>query len=230
MNKLFNECLRFNKYIVLKKVEKSATCALYSTKAAIKSNQNEDLQEKIKQTERVTHLFRKPRVKQPQRPPFAKNLFIGKFDPDILTYPQLQKDELEALENALKPIADVFNSRDMAEIKTFSNEFVQSLYNLCLFGLRAPVKDGGRELTYTENCKFNEIIAGHELGRNLIANEQYGIQAILRNANDKLRAKYLPGLISGQLLSAFCATEEGSYDSKHISTKAVRNPDGSWVC
>lgn len=230
MNKLFNDFIRFNKYVVLNKMEKAATCVLYSTKPAIKSNQNEELHEKIKQTERVTHLFKKPRVKEPQKPPFAKNLFIGKFDPDILTYPQLQKDELEALEGALKPVADVFNSKEMSEIKTFSNEFTQTLYNLCLFGLRAPIKDGGRELTYTENCKFNEIIAGHELGRNLIANEQYGIQAILKNADDKLKTKYLPGLITGDLLSALCATEEGSYDPKHISTRAVRNPDGSWVC
>lgn len=228
MNKISRELLRFNKRLVLNTTEKAITSAFYSTKPAVSRNENDELREKIKETERVANLQRKPRVKKPQKPPFAKNLFIGKFDFDILTYPQLEKDELETLESNLKPVADFFNLKETAEIKTYSKEFAENLQNLCLFGLKAPVNVGGRELTHTEDCKFKEFISNHKLGRNLIYNEEFGIQAILKNGSKLLKAKYLRRLISGEL-SAFCIIEEGSYDPKSITTKAVKNADGSWV-
>lgn len=231
MNKISGELLRFNKRLVLKKTEKATISACYSTKPAIHRNENNDVRvrEKIKDTERVANLFRKPRVKKPQKPPFAKNLFIGQFDFDILTYPQLEKDELVTLENSLKPVVDFFNRKETAETKTFSQQFAQNLENLSLFGLKAPVSLGGRELTNTEACKFKEILSKHELGRNLIVNEEFGIQSILKNGSDVLKRKYLDDLISGKLLSALCVTEEGGYDPKSVKTKAVKNPDGSWV-
>lgn len=229
MNKLSLNLLHPNKRFLLNNTERLAVCIFYSTKPAVKRDQNEEIPEKIKQTERITHLFRKPHVKKPQKPPFAKNLFVGNFDPDILTYPQLEKDELENLENSLKPVADFFKSKEAGETKNFSDKFVDKLKSLYLFGLRAPVTAGGRELTHTEYCKFGEIIAGHELGCSLRYSEQFGIQALLKNGSDELKAKYLPRLISGELLSAFCIHEENNNDDKDVRTRAERNPDGSWV-
>lgn len=228
MNKLPRGFLRFNKRLMLSRAE---VCSFYSTKPAVKQDDSDrQLREKIEDTQRITHLFRKkPRVKKPQKPPFAKNLFVGKFDTDILTYPQLEKDELELLEANLKPVTDFFSSRNTNEIATFSNEFMDSLRRLYLFGLRAPATAGGRELTHTENCKFNEAISTHQLGWNLISNELLGIQAILKKGSDVLKAKYLPRLVSGEILTAFCAAEDGSYDPKFIQTRASQNPDGSWV-
>lgn len=227
MNKFPKSLLRFNKHLIL---NKRIDNIFYSTKPAVKPNEQENLQEKIKQTERVAHLYsRKQRIKKPQKPPFAKNLLLGNFDFDILTYPQLEKDELETLENSLQPVANFFKSPETAEIKTLTNEFVQDLNNLCLFGLRVPISAGGRELSHTETCKFHEIISSHALGKNLIYNDLFGIQAILKNGSKTLKTKYLPRLVSGQSFSAFCVSEEGSYDPKAIKTRAVRNPDGSWV-
>lgn len=227
MNKFTGDLLRFNKHFALKTSENAIIASFYSTKPAVKRDDGEELREKIVQTERVSQLFRKPRVKKPQKPPFAKNLFIGKFDTDILTYPQLEKDELETLEGNLKPIGEFLKGK---RNERFTKDLAKNLSDLCLLGLRVPVSSGGRELTLTETCKFNEIIAGCDFGRVLMCNEQFGVQALLKNGSEMLKAKYLPRLLSGELLSALCINEEGSVDPKFINTKAVRNPDGTWVC
>lgn len=229
MNKFSSELLRFNKRLVLNKTENALFSAFYSTKPAVKREASDDLREKIKQTERITNLYRKPRVKKPQKPPFAKNLFIGKFDVDMLTYPQLEKDELETLQANLKPIADFFQRKDIAATKQFTKEFARDLNDLSLFGLQAPVTVGGRELTYTETYKFNEIISKHALGRNLIFNDLFGIRVLLKNGSDRLKEKYLSRLISGESLATLCVYEDGNYDPKFLRTTARRNSDGSWV-
>lgn len=230
MNKLTTKLISYNNRLILNNRKKVCNSAFYSTKLAIDKDENENLHDKIKETERVIHLHRKQRIKKPQKPPFAKNLFAGQFDVDILTYPQLEKDELETLESSLKPVEDFFKNKDTAEFKTFSKEFTKYLSSLSLFGLKVPVSTGGRELPYTDACKFQEILSSHELGRNLICNEDLGIQAILKNGNESLKTKYLPALVSGELLSALCVTERESFDPKSVKTKAVKNVDGSWVC
>lgn len=229
MNKLTKATVLYSKISKLHKLEAYGISSWYSTKPAVKEAKSRDLREKIKETERISIMFRKPRIKKPQKPPFVKNLFLGKFDTDILTYPQLEKDELEALEANIKPVSDFFNDPEIRQTKTFSREFLANIGKLRVIGLKTPVTEGGRELTHTESCRFSEIIAGQELGQVLFANEQLGVQTLLKNGSDDLKRKYLGRLMSGELLCALCVLEEGNCDPNLMKTQALRNADGSWV-
>lgn len=51
--------------------------------------------------------------KKQQKFPFAKNLFVGKFDCDVLTYPEvLDKERLQTLNEMVAPIERFFADGD----------------------------------------------------------------------------------------------------------------------
>jgi hypothetical protein len=52
-------------------------------------------------------------VKKKQKFPFAKNLFLGKFDHDVLTYPEvLEKERLQTLNELVAPVERFFSDGD----------------------------------------------------------------------------------------------------------------------
>lgn len=52
-------------------------------------------------------------AKKKQKFPFAKNLFLGQFDHDVLTYPEvLDKERLQTLNELLAPIERFFSDGD----------------------------------------------------------------------------------------------------------------------
>jgi len=52
-------------------------------------------------------------VKTKQKSPFAKDLFLGKFDHDVLTYPEvLDKERLQTLGELVAPIERFFADGD----------------------------------------------------------------------------------------------------------------------
>lgn len=217
----------YNKLIDKLKLNTLVRC--YSVKPAIKKDDEERIQEALKSTERIAHISQKKKLKKPQKEPFTKNIFIGKFDVDILTYPQLEKEELETLNANLKPVSDYFDKDDVLSTKTLTDNLKQSLTNLSLFGMRIPQVYGGRELNVTETCRFNEVISQHKLKRTLMYNEHFCIQCIEKLGSDKLKNKYLPRLLSGNLTSAFCIGERDSLDPGYLKTTATPSHDGVWV-
>lgn len=220
-----------NKLIDILKPKPHCCVRYYSIKPAVKRDDQEDtIQQSIRDTEKITHIPQKKKPKKPQREPFVKNLLVGRFDVEMLTYPQLEKDELEKLNANLKPVDDYFNRTDVLQTKTLTDDFKQSLNNLSLFGLRTSYVYGGRDLNITETCKFNEIISQHKLKRTLMYNDQFCIQCIQKLGSDKLKNKYLPRLVAGNIISAFCVAESDSVDIEDLKTKAVSSHDGMWVC
>jgi len=62
------------------------------------------------------------------------------------------------------------------------------------------------------------------------ANNGLGGRAILVGGSEAQKDKYLPRVASGELVTAFALTEpETGSDAAALSTKALRQPDGSWV-
>jgi acyl-CoA dehydrogenase family protein 9 len=52
-------------------------------------------------------------IKKQQKFPFVKNLFLGKFDHDVLTYPEvLDKERLQTLSELVSPIERFFSEGD----------------------------------------------------------------------------------------------------------------------
>lgn len=218
-----NKLLRYN-------LEKCVYLRSSSTKPAIKEETTEDsITEAIKTADRLTQIPPKKRIKKPQREPFMKNVFLGKFDRDILTYPELEKEELDRLNASLEPVKNFFDRKDVKQTKALTTKFKDELINLKLFGLRAPFDLGGKDLNVTEACRIQEIISEHPSKRSLIYNEQFCIQALLKWGSEDLKTKYLPLLTSGMIKSAFCMAEPQEGDPQDFKTTATRSPDGTWI-
>ncbi|KAL7636235.1 UNVERIFIED_CONTAM: hypothetical protein RMT77_012992 [Armadillidium vulgare] len=173
------------------------------------------------------------KAKQPKRPPFVKNLFLGKFDRDILTYPQvLSKDRYEMLHEMIDPIERFFQDEvDSAKIDKEAHipaETLKGLKELGLYGLQIPEEYGGLGLNATEYARLGEAISSDgSIAVTLSAHQAIGLKGLLLHGTDAQKQKYLPRLATGEWTAAFCLTEASSgSDAASIQTSAVESEDG----
>ena len=117
---------------------------------------------------------------------------------------------------------------EVAETDNIPDDIVVQLQEMGLFGLTIPEEFGGMGVTMEE-----EVNIAFELGRTSPAFRSYigtnngiGSIGILLDGSQEQKLKYLPGLASGELLSAFCLTEPDSgSDAASLKTSAVRDGD-----
>ncbi|MFS8035957.1 acyl-CoA dehydrogenase family protein [Xanthobacter sp. AM11] len=117
---------------------------------------------------------------------------------------------------------------EVAEADTIPAAIVAEMRELGLFGLTAPEAFGGLGLTMEE-----EVLAVFELGRAAPAfrsmfatNVGIGMQGIAIDGTPEQKAKYLPGLASGEIIGAFALTEpEVGSDAGSVRTTARREGD-----
>ncbi|KAJ8983204.1 hypothetical protein NQ317_016425 [Molorchus minor] len=201
-----------------------------STQPAV-INRQEEYERQLKEFDTLTNITRKVRTKKPQRPPFAKSLFVGVFDTEVLTYPQLEKEDLESLEQNVAPLEKLLIQNHMVDCDSLSNKFFrQNLADQKAIGLQASQFLDGRECNLTESSRFLEALSTHRLRDNLIYNEQFGVQSLVKFASDNLKKKYLHPLMTGESLSAFCISEAVLSDLNSLKTTATLSPDKkTWV-
>jgi acyl-CoA dehydrogenase len=107
-------------------------------------------------------------------------------------------------------------------------EIVAEMRELGLFGLSIPESYGGLGLTMEEEC-----LVAIELGRTSPAfrsvigtNVGIGSQGLVMFGTEDQKAKYLPGVASGELVTSFALTEpEAGSDSASVQTRARREGD-----
>jgi acyl-CoA dehydrogenase len=96
-------------------------------------------------------------------------------------------------------------------------------------GLSYPEEYGGMGLDFFYDVVFNEEIARMNSGGFAITQQvvQYmSSPYILKYGSEQLKEKYLPGIISGDLISSIGITEPGAgSDAANIQTKAIREGD-----
>lgn len=185
---------------------------------------NFKLENDILESEQFSQMSRRVFKKKPQKEPFAKNLTLGKFDTDILAYPEvLNQGELDELE--------LVASKVRQEIKdTNEKTFIKNYKKFRLFGLQTPQRIGGHELSWTSSCKLLEVISENSDRVGTIYNDQLGIQILLKKGNEFQQEKYLQKLVSGDYLSALCFSEASLTDTKTLNTRAIYNAQNkTWV-
>ncbi len=107
-------------------------------------------------------------------------------------------------------------------------EVIEEMKALGLFGLSIPEEYGGLDLSMEDEC-----LVGVELGRTSPAfrsafgtNVGIGSQGLVMFGTDAQKAKYLPGIASGEIITSFALTEpEAGSDSAAVQTSAVRDGD-----
>jgi isovaleryl-CoA dehydrogenase len=84
--------------------------------------------------------------------------------------------------------------------------------DLGLLGITVPEEYGGTGLGYVEQCIIAEEISRQSasVGLSYIAHSNLCVNQIKLNGNEKLKAKYLPKLCSGEHIGALAMSEPGS--------------------
>jgi len=102
---------------------------------------------------------------------------------------------------------------------------------LGLLGISVPEQYGGLDLD-----KVSALVVSERIARSASMAAAYGAQAnltivpIVLFGTDAQKAKYLPGLVSGEQIGAYALSESGSgSDALAARTRATRQADGSWI-
>jgi acyl-CoA dehydrogenase len=119
---------------------------------------------------------------------------------------------------------------EVAETDTMPDELVSEMKALGLFGLSIPEEYGGLGLSMAE-----EVRVVFELGKTSPAfrstfgtNVGIGSQGLVMAGTDAQKAKYLPGIASGDIITSFALTEpEAGSDGAGVTTRAEL-VDGQW--
>jgi alkylation response protein AidB-like acyl-CoA dehydrogenase len=129
-------------------------------------------------------------------------------------------------ESVLKPNAAAWD-RDAA----LPPEIVAQMGELGLFGMTVPAALGG---TYTDHIAYalaiEEIAAGCASCSTMMAvHNSVGCSPILNFGTDEQRERFLPDLVTGKHIGAFCLTEpQAGSEANNLKTRAVLT-DGQWV-
>lgn len=116
----------------------------------------------------------------------------------------------------------------VSEDDAIPSDVIDEMKGLGLFGLSIPEEFGGLDLSMEDEC-----LVAVELGRTSPAfrsafgtNVGIGSQGLVMFGTDDQKAKYLPGIASGEIITSFALTEpEAGSDSANVQTRAVRDGD-----
>ena len=116
----------------------------------------------------------------------------------------------------------------VAEDDAMPADVLEEMKALGLFGLSIPEEYGGLDLSMEDEC-----LVAVELGRTSPAfrsafgtNVGIGSQGLVMFGTGEQKAKYLPGIATGELITSFALTEpEAGSDSANVQTRAIRDGD-----
>ena len=120
------------------------------------------------------------------------------------------------------------NEARLAEEDAVPAEILAEMKEMGVFGLSIPEEYGGLGLTMEE-----EALVAMEIGKTSPAfrsifgtNNGIGAQGILIDGTPEQKARYVPRLATGEIISSFCLTEPDSgSDAASLRTTAIRDGD-----
>jgi len=142
---------------------------------------------------------------------------------DLETRDQLIDTVRRFVSERLRPL-----EAQVSETDAMPDDVISEMKSLGLFGLSIPAEYGGLDLNMEE-----EALVAVELGRTSPAfrstfgtNVGIGSQGLVMFGTADQKAKYLPGIASGDIITSFALTEpEAGSDSAAVQTRAVRDGD-----
>jgi len=115
------------------------------------------------------------------------------------------------------------------------NEFPYSMWaklgSAGFLGVTAPEEHGGLSMGYQAHCIVMEEIsrASGSIGLSYAAHSQLCVNQLCLNANEEQKAKYLPGLVSGEKVGALAMSEAGSGSDVVSMKTSAKEVDGGYV-
>lgn len=133
----------------------------------------------------------------------------------------------EFIQGEVVPANDRLEQKDW----TLQRELVKKCGGLGLFGTNIPEAYGGVDLD-----KISTLVVSEELSHHASFGATFGAQAnltilpIYMFGTEAQRTTYLPRLIAGDIIGAYCLSESGAgSDALGAKARAVKQPDGSFV-
>jgi len=151
------------------------------------------------------------------------------FTPERLTeeHRLIARTAKEFVENEVLPVLDKLEAKDWSLARTL----VQHAAGLGLLGVDVPDVYGGVGLDKVSSLVVSEMMArSASFGATFGAHANLTIVPIVLFGTEAQKQKYLPRLLSGELIGAYGLSETGSgSDALGARTRATRQPDGSFV-
>jgi alkylation response protein AidB-like acyl-CoA dehydrogenase len=133
----------------------------------------------------------------------------------------------EFMTNEVIPVIEKLEQKDW----TLARQLVKRAGDLGLLGTDVPDLYGGVELD-----KVSSILVGEAVGRAASFATTFGAQTglaitpLLCFGTAEQKAKYLPGLVSGEIVGAYALSESGSgSDALGAKARATKHEDGSYT-
>ncbi len=110
-------------------------------------------------------------------------------------------------------------------------EIIEELAEMGVFGLTIPEEHGGFGLSKASMCVVSEELSRGYIGvGSLGTRSEIAAELILSGGTEEQKAKWLPGLASGEILPTAVFTEPNTgSDLGSLRTKAVKDTNGDWV-
>src|SRR5687767_5137862 len=160
---------------------------------------------------------------------------IDETDPSTVMTPEKVSPEHELIRQTAAEFIDgeVMPAHDRLEQKDWKllRQLIHKCGGLGLLGTNIPEAYGGVDLD-----KISTLVVSEELSKHAGFGATFGAQAnltilpIYMFGTEAQKAKYLPGLVSGELVGSYCLSESGSgSDALAAKTRASKQADGSFV-
>ncbi len=151
------------------------------------------------------------------------------FTPERMTdeHRMIMQTADEFIVNEVLPALDKLEQKDWA----LARQLVKRCGEVGLLGTDVTEDYGGVGLD-----KISSILVGERVGRSASFAATFGAQTglaitpLLCFGTDAQKRKYLPGIVGGETVGAYCLSESGSgSDALGAKARATRQPDGSFV-
>jgi acyl-CoA dehydrogenase family protein 9 len=167
---------------------------------------------------------------------FAKSLFLGEIHEEmVFPFPrpeEAEQERIRALNSALREMAEGWDPSRWEEDRWVGDRTIRQLGEAGLCGLYVPEEYGGQGLSQTGYCRVFETFAQIDGTLSVVmgVHQSIGMKGIAIFGSDEQKERFLPDLASGRKLAGFALTEPGAgSDAYQLASRAVAQPDGSWV-
>jgi acyl-CoA dehydrogenase family member 9 len=167
---------------------------------------------------------------------FAKSLFLGEIHEEIVfPYPkpdEAEQEKVRRLVQSAREFGEGYDQYAVEEQRWIGDDKIAELGERGLTGLYVPEQYGGAGLSQTGYCRVFEQFSQIDGTLSVVmgVHQSIGMKGIVLFGSDEQKERFLPDLASGRKLAGFALTEpHAGSDAYHLESRAVEQPDGSWV-
>jgi len=154
----------------------------------------------------------------------AKDVFV----PEDFSEEQLMIKEM-ILDFVYQEVVPNLEKLDSMTDKSLMPSVLKKSGELGMLGVNISEELGGMDLDMVTTLIFGETTGhGHAFATAIGAHTSIGSLPIVYYGDETQKAKYLPGLASGELMASYCLTEpDAGSDANSGKTKAILNKEGT---